>query len=171
MAEVIYMSPLEPGVILMTPLEPDVIYMSKVNEPLPAAEYEWRLINLYTFPGNSCSASWNSTAGNYTGASRVITTKAVRVRVIGVSGYWYDGTHYRGMMDAKTSDHYQHVGYDWTGTFWGFVAAGNAAAYWATVTDEMDIGPDGTFAWGGYDLNPADNTGALTFALYGKFHR
>lgn len=172
MTDVIYMTPLEKneGVIYMEPLEPSVIYMYKENQPLPEAEYEWRTIGIYTFPGTTASTSWTTTAGNYNGASRVIVTDAVRIRLVALSGYWYDGFHYRGMMDYATKDSAGHVGYDWTGTFFGYTVPGNAASYWLTVSMEIEIGSDGVFAWGGYDVTGgADNSGTLIFSLTGEF--
>jgi hypothetical protein len=169
--DTIYMTPLpaNEGTIYMEPLSErsDVIYMYNTN---PTIDYEWRMIGIYTFQGDSCSTSWNMAAvGNYAASSYLITTDAVRVRVVARSGNWWDGSHYRGMMDVKTQNTGQHMGFDWTGTYYGYNTPGAAAAYWARVSGEIDIGDDKIFAWGGYDLIPADNLGSLTFSLLGKF--
>lgn len=166
-------APIEPFAIFKTRQDNDPfkIYKETSPENIEVAA-EWRIIDIYTFPGTSASTAWTTAAGSYVGASRVITTEAVRVRIIPLSGYWYDGFHYRGMMDYETKDSAGHVGYDWTGTFFGWAVPGNAASYWLTVSFETDIGTDKVFAWGGYDTTGgADNSGALIFALYGEFPR
>ena len=167
---------IEPFSIFKTRQDVDPFKIYKVTSPHEApteSQYEWRTIQIYTFLGNGCSASWNATVGNYTGAYRIISTDAVTVRIVARSGYWYDGLtkKYRGMMDVKTKDHYQHVGNDWTGTFWGYNASSDAAAYWRTVSGEIEVGSDRILAWGGYHVNASLNSGALTFSLLGKFHK
>jgi hypothetical protein len=152
-----------------------VIYMYKKGHVPTEAEYEWRMIGVYNFAGASCSPSYTLTggAGIYTGAAGLITTDAIAVRIVARTGYWYDGlsTKYRGMMDAKTKVSVRHVGNDWTGSFQGFNTAPEAAAYWLTVSAEIEIGTDRVFSWGGYHVNPSVNTGSLTFSLLGKFLR
>jgi hypothetical protein len=178
--DVIYMTPLpaNEGTIYMEPLgeRSGVIYMYKTDPTTggePIAGYEWRMIGIYSFQGVSCSTSWTLTggAGIYTGAAGLIITDAVKVQIIPRSGSWWDGSHYRGMMDVKTAVAVRHIGYDWTGTFYGWTSSVPAAAYWLTAGGSIAIGDDRVFCWGGYDTNPLDNTGLLTFSLLGQFIR
>ncbi len=144
-----------------------------IDDETVQEEYEWRLIDVFTFLGIMANPSWNADAGNYSCIGGMTYTTATRVRLVALSGAWYVGTvkHWRGTIDVKTQVDFQHVhdDYGYDGSFYGFLSQQDAAAHWETSQDlDMNVGEDGIIAWGGKAAN-SGNLGSVSFELWGWF--
>jgi len=135
-------------------------------EPVGKEEAGWEQIGEFKMFGGDASLDVATSPGSYDGYARFLTlTQYEKVRLVGYSGWWNDGTgapDYAGFMDVVTQIDYERMG-----TINYFNTAAEATDAWVGKSAELNIGDDGLVGWGIDDYG-ANNTGTLTFRVYGK---
>jgi hypothetical protein len=134
---------------------------------VPKESEGWVLIGTYSFNGNQVSEDWNGSPGTYGGAAGKIEMCGYSMaRIEGKGGVWKDGPseiEYRANLRFKTALEHIQVG-DSTS---GFYTATEAAEIWAGSQGVLNLGEDGKLAWGAWGGSPEDNSGTITFEIYG----
>ena len=144
----------------------------EVFEMIPVGSHEtgaegtgWTRIGTFTMPGIDASINLKKVPGAFEGYAHFISVSYKQVRLVGVSGWWNDGTgapDYMAFMDVVTSTDYQRMGPNVE-----FYTQGEAADVWKGQSVELNVGAGGVVGWGISDYGP-NNTGVLTFNIYGK---
>ena len=166
----IYMIPLEQKTIEMEPIN-DTIYM----DPTEGSSQEWKHIGTFTWDAiTEASPDFNGAPGDYTGATKRVYPQYQRVKIVAVSGVWRDSKAedaFCGSLGFKTQDKLVTLGpgscLDDAGGS-AYTNEQDAANNWAGSVLELELGADKTIAWGFYDGRTDNNSGSLTFEIWGR---
>jgi hypothetical protein len=171
MTGIIYMEPLASitGIIFMYPLPLNgrVIYM----KPGGMEDADWQFLGSFTWVASLASTTWTEDYGNY-GNTKITINGKNEVKIVGISGSYNDnvplGNIFLGTLGFKTACDFAACGPGGSleGNYSTFPTADAAEAAWGGATCTLQLGVDGVLAYGMEDSDPANNAGALTFAVY-----
>ncbi len=134
---------------------------------VPKGSEYWIFIGTYPFNGDQVSEDWNGSPGTYGGAAGEIEIKGYKMaRIEGKGGVWKDGSSeiaYRANLRFKSALEHIQVGDNTSGVY----TAGEAAEIWVGAQGKLTLGVDGRLAWGAWGGSPEDNSGTITFDIYG----
>jgi hypothetical protein len=166
---------------LMTPLtgepeNPEVYLMNPTGQPMPPGgpnggpfgETIWTLYDVSKeFRSDYATTTFNNTPGDWTGVSPAYIVTApfgyTKVKIVGFNGAWtYSAAPlYCGSLWLKSAIQAQLAG---SGSLYGSTVP--AAAEWASVIIEINLGADRKFGWGYNNPSPVAGAWYLQFRVY-----